>query len=112
MIHSEVYQFARDIPWENAGEGIQRQMFGHDDKVMLVKVKFEAGSIGTLHEHHHSQTTYVASGSFEMTIGDERKIIREGDGYYIPPHVVHGCVCLEPGVLIDCFSPPREDFLV
>ena len=46
-----------------------------------------------------------------MTVGDEKKIIRTGDGYYVKPHTIHGCVCIEPGVLIDVFSPHREDFL-
>jgi len=78
---------------------------------MLVKAKFEKGGVGALHQHPHSQATYVDSGVFEMTIGDEKRIIRKGDGYYVPPGIVHGCVCLEAGMLIDVFSPHREDFL-
>ena len=93
------------------GNGIQRQVYGYDDTLMLVKAKFIAGAIGALHQHPHSQVTYVDSGAFEMTIGDEKKIIRKGDGYYVPPDVLHGCVCIEPGTLIDAFSPHREDFL-
>ena len=34
-----------------------------------------------------------------------------GDGYYVAPNLPHGCVCLEAGVLIDTFTPMREDFL-
>ncbi|WP_315817858.1 cupin domain-containing protein [Paraflavitalea speifideaquila] len=111
MAQSSEFQFEQEVQWEDLGNGIQRQVFGYDDKIMLVKAKFEKGAIGTLHEHHHSQVTYVDSGAFEMTIGAEKKIIRKGDGYYVPPHVLHGCVCLEPGMLIDAFSPLREDFL-
>lgn len=106
-----VFQINDAIPWVNAGPGIQRQVFGYDDKIMLVKVKFEKGAIGSLHQHFHSQVTYVESGVFELTIGDEKKILNAGDGYYVPPHIIHGCVCIEPGVLIDVFSPLREDFL-
>lgn len=111
MAQSSEFQFEQETPWEDLGNGIKRQVFGYDDKVMLVKAKFEKGAVGALHEHHHSQVTYVDSGAFEMTIGNEKKIIRKGDGYYVPPHTVHGCVCLEPGMLIDAFSPLREDFL-
>lgn len=110
MAKSSEFQFEQETPWEDLGNGIKRQVFGYDDKVMLVKAKFEKGAVGALHEHHHSQVTYVDSGAFEMTIGNEKKIIRKGDGYYVPPHVLHGCVCLEPGMLIDAFSPLREDF--
>lgn len=34
-----------------------------------------------------------------------------GDGYYVAPNLPHGCICLEPGILIDTFTPMREDFL-
>ena len=111
MKQSDLFQFEQDIKWEDAGQGVQRQVFGYDDKVMLVKAKFEKGGIGSLHSHPHSQVTYVDSGVFDMTIGDETKTIRKGDGYYVPPHVVHGVVCIEAGMLIDGFSPCREDFL-
>jgi quercetin dioxygenase-like cupin family protein len=103
--------FGEETPWEEVGPGLKRQMMGYDGKIMLVKVQFEVGAVGQLHKHYHSQVTYVESGEFEMTIGDEKKIIKGGDSYYIPPHVMHGCVCTKPGVLIDVFSPAREDFL-
>lgn len=110
-LQGSIFQENEKTKWEDAAPGIKRQVYGYDDKIMLVKAKFEKDAVGTLHAHHHSQVTYVDSGVFEMTIGDEKKIIREGDGYYVPPHVLHGCVCLEPGMLIDVFSPLREDFL-
>lgn len=100
-----------DGAWEPAGEGVTRQIMGYDGQVMLVKVKFEKGAIGTPHTHYHTQTTYVASGKFEFTVGGEKKIVKAGDGIYMEPDVLHGCICLEPGVLIDCFAPMRADFL-
>jgi len=110
-MQSELFQIETETTWEDLGNGVQRKIYGYDDKIMLVKAKFEAGAVGPLHEHYHVQVTYVESGVFEMTIGDEKKIIRKGDGYYVPPHAVHGCVCVEPGILIDVFAPHREDFI-
>ncbi|MEY8686125.1 cupin domain-containing protein [Bacteroides sp. AN502(2024)] len=101
----------KDKAWEPAGEGVTRQIMGYDGQVMLVKVKFEKGAVGTSHTHYHTQTTYVASGKFEFTVGNEKKIVKAGDGIYIEPDILHGCVCLEAGVLIDCFAPMRADFL-
>ena len=106
-----IFQVNEDTPWENAGPGIKRQVYGYDKSVMLVKVAFEKGATGVLHEHMHVQVSYVESGRFEVTIGDEKKILKEGDGFYVPSHVIHGCICLEAGVLIDVFSPMREDFI-
>lgn len=111
MIRSKNFQFDNQEQWEDLGNGIKRQVYGYDETIMLVKVQFEADAVGELHSHFHAQVTYVESGIFKMTIDNEEKIIRKGDGYYVPPHVVHGCVCIEPGMLIDVFAPLREDFL-
>jgi len=108
---SDIFQFENEIEWEDQNNGIQRQIFGYDDKIMLVKAKFEKGAVGTMHKHPHSQVTYVRGGAFEMTIGDETRIIKDGDGYYVPPNVMHGVICLEPGMLVDAFAPMREDFI-
>lgn len=111
MIHSPAFQFDNDIPWQDLGNGIQRQMFGYDDRVMLVKVKFEAGAVGAMHSHPHSQVTYVVSGVHEMTIDGEVKKVKAGDGFYVLPNVLHSSCCIEPGIFIDVFSPHREEFL-
>lgn len=108
---SKEFIFGDDLEWEVIDDKLRRKIMGYDDKIMLVKVDFKEGGVGQLHKHYHSQVTYVESGEFEMTIGDDVRIIKGGDSYYIPPHVMHGCVCTKPGVLIDVFSPHREDFL-
>ncbi len=108
---SEVFQFEDKIAWENPAPGITRQIMGYDGQLMMVKVKFEKGAVGAVHEHYHSQTTYVASGQFEVTIGEKKETLGPGDGYYVAPDEPHGCVCLAEGVLIDTFSPVRADFL-
>ncbi|OQK48559.1 hypothetical protein XM76_c21156 [Vibrio vulnificus] len=72
---------------------------------------FETGAIGAMHSHPHEQLTYVLSGEFEFTIGDEKKIVKTGDTMYKEPNIEHGCVCLEAGVLIDTFTPMRKDFV-
>ena len=83
----------------------------YDGQLMMVKVKFDKGAVGSMPEHYHSQATYVVSGKFELTIGDKKEILSAGDGYYVAPDELHGCVCLEAGILIDTFSPVRADFL-
>lgn len=108
---SPTFLFEKDIPWEPAGEGVTRQILGFDGQLMMVKVQFTQGSKGYSHTHYHTQTTFVSSGKFAFTIGNETKIVSTGDGLYMEPDVEHGCECLEAGMLIDCFSPTRADFL-
>lgn len=110
-MQAKIFQLNSETEWEAAGSGIQRQIFGYGEQVMMVKVKFEKNAIGALHHHPHVQVTYVESGAFEVNIGGEKKLLKAGDGFYVPSDVEHGVQCLEAGVLIDVFSPLRKDFL-
>jgi quercetin dioxygenase-like cupin family protein len=100
-----------DVAWEQMAEGVKRKIMSYDDRLMVVKVSFDKGAIGAPHQHHHTQITHIESGVFEVEIGGEKKVLNKNDAFYIPPNVIHGAVCLEAGVLIDVFSPMREDFV-
>jgi quercetin dioxygenase-like cupin family protein len=100
-----------DISWEEVGVNVKRKIMAYNDNLMLVKVAFNTGGIGAVHQHYHTQITHVESGLFEVEINGEKQTLKEGDSFFIPPNVPHGAVCLEAGVLIDTFSPMREDFL-
>lgn len=110
-MQSKAFFLGGEEPVYPAGEGVTRQFIGYDDSIMMLKVMFEKNAVGAPHTHPHAQTTYIVSGKFEFTIGDDTKILEPGDGFYAEPHILHGCKCLEKGVLIDVFSPMREDFL-
>ena len=101
----------QELPWEATAPGMKRKIMAYDESLMLVKVEFEKGGIGSLHSHRHTQISHVESGVFEVEISGEKKVLKAGDAFYVPPHAVHGAVCLEAGVLIDVFSPMREDFI-
>ncbi|MCR4859258.1 MAG: cupin domain-containing protein [Bacteroidales bacterium] len=103
--------FEAETPWDDAGGGVVRQVLGYNDNIMMVKVKFKKGQEGAMHSHPHSQVTYVASGKFEFTVGDVTRIVEAGDALYKQPNIPHGCVCLEDGILIDCFNPMRDTFI-
>jgi quercetin dioxygenase-like cupin family protein len=99
------------IPTEDLGNGVNRQILGFDDKIMLVRVNFKVNSIGVLHSHIHSQTTFVLKGIFEVTIDGETKTLKEGDSFFVASGLIHGVKCLKEGSLLDSFSPARKDFL-
>lgn len=100
-----------EVSWEKVAPGMKRKIMAYDESLMVVRVEFEKGGVGVLHSHRHTQISHVESGSFEVEISGEKKVLRKGDVFYVPPHAVHGAVCLEAGVLIDIFSPMREDFI-
>lgn len=108
---NNVWNFNGDIDFEMAGEGVKRKILSYTDEVMCVENHFEKGAVGAMHHHPHTQITYVASGKFEFTIGDEKKVVSAGDSLLKKDGIEHGCICLEEGILVDIFSPMREDFV-
>ena len=106
-----VWNFWKDIEGENCAPGVCRRVLSFTDEVMCVENRFEKGAVGSLHSHPHTQITYVVSGAFEFEIAGEKKVVRAGDSMLKKDSVVHGCVCLEEGILLDIFSPMREDFV-
>lgn len=110
-MNSELFLKGDSVAWETVGEGVRRKILGYDKDLMLVYVEFKTGSIGPLHSHVHTQVTYIISGSFDVHIGGVVKKLGGGDCYFIPPNVEHGVVALEESVLVDVFTPVREDFL-
>ena len=106
-----MFIFHKETTLEDLGNGVTRRILAHDGKMMAVEVNFEQGAVGPMHNHPHEQLTYVLSGEFEFTIGEEKHVVSAGDPLYTQPNIMHGCVCLQPGTLLDTFTPVREDFL-
>lgn len=100
-----------DTPWEQVADGVRRQVLGHGPDLMLVRVDFRPGAVGALHHHPHRQVTWVAAGRFDVTVGDETRVLGAGDCFYARAEEPHGVVALAEGTLIDVFTPAREDFL-
>ena len=105
----QIWVFEKDIDGTSPGEGVTRKVLAYCDEAMCVKYYFEEGAIGALHSHPHTQITYVAEGAFEFEINGEKKAVRKGDTMLKQHGIVHGVVCLEKGVLINFFSPMREE---
>ena len=98
-------------PWETVGDGVRRQILGYGSDLMMVRVEFRKGAVGSLHHHPHRQVTYVVAGSFDAHVGGETQQLGPGDCFFVRADAPHGVVALEDGTLIDVFTPTREDFL-
>lgn len=101
----------KTYPEVAADPGVLRQVLSESPELMVVSFRFEEGAEGRLHNHPHVQSTYVQSGRFAFIVSDEEIEVGPGDSFVIPSNAMHGCRCLEPGTLIDTFTPRRDDFL-
>lgn len=101
-----------EYPIVPMGVHVTRQVLSDHPDLMVVAFRFEAsGAVGALHSHPHVQSTYVQSGRFRFTIDDVERDFGPGDSFVVPSNARHECLCLEPGELVDCFTPRRDDFL-
>ena len=96
---------------EQAGEGVVRRVLAYTDELMCVENTFKTGAVGSLHSHPHTQVTYIVSGRYQFTVGDETYEVKAGDTLLKKDGVIHGCVALEGGIMLDFFTPMREDFV-
>ena len=103
--------FGKNSSLTDLGGGVSRKILAQDKDMMAVEVHFEKGAVGAVHTHPHVQISYVLEGKFEANMNGEKTVISVGDTYYTDPNLPHGVVCLEKGVLLDIFTPRRDDFL-
>lgn len=96
---------------EVGATGVTRRVLAYSDDAMCVENVFEKGAVGALHSHPHTQVTYIVSGRFKFTVGDETYEVKAGDTLLKKDGVIHGCVALEGGIMLDFFTPMREDFV-
>ena len=107
--------YKKDSVEEPVRDLVSRRMLGHHGGLMILEVYFHKASEDyALHSHPHEQIAYVLKGSFEFLNQETGKkcILSQGDSIYFEPNSVHGGKPLEDdSVLLDIFTPQREDFL-
>ena len=96
---------------EQISDGIERQMIW-GDRLMVCRLRFSPRVVTAVHSHHHEQITIVERGRVRFTINGTERVASAGDVLHFPSGLPHGATILDDeAVLIDIFSPVREDFL-
>ncbi len=111
----EGYAMKTVVKKENAVKkvfkGVSLDSLAVGKKFQVAKMNYVSGNYASPHQHPHEQCGYVISGKYKLTIGDERYELNPGDSYAIPGNQVHSFRVIEPGEVVDVFTPPREDYL-
>ena len=99
------------VPVERPSEGIERQMVVGNN-LMICRFRFAPLLVTPEHSHPHEQMSLVVSGRVRFFVEGEERIAVPGDVLHFPPGCWHGATMMEEEVvLIDIFSPVREDFI-
>jgi quercetin dioxygenase-like cupin family protein len=102
-----------DMPKERVSPMLERRLIS-GERAMLAQVSLKKGCIVPRHQHVHEQFTYILEGALKFSIGDEERdelTLRAGEVLHLPSNVWHEAEILEDSLVLDVFSPPREDWL-
>lgn len=105
------YSFPDDYKEKELAPGcITRITWGQN--IMISILGIQPNSEVPIHSHPSEQFGFILDGEIETTVGDETKIIKKGDAYHALSNVLHGGKThSEKVVILDVFSPPREDYM-
>lgn len=99
------------IPAETVGDGIERQMIW-GEHLMVCRLQLRPHVVTAVHSHPHEQITLVERGRVKFFVEDQEHIVGPGAVLHFPSGIRHGATMLdEEVVLVDIFTPLREDFL-
>lgn len=90
--------------------GVHRRTMATTDEAMLCEFFLQRDALVPPHSHMNDQVGYIIYGKVEMTIGDEVRLCQQGDSYAIPGGIVHSAHAVIDSLVIDAFSPPRDDY--
>lgn len=107
----QLWVFHDQTQAQHGGEGVVRRVLAYDEGMMMVENTFVAGARAPMHKHPHLQTAYIAEGVFTFEIDGLGKTVKKGDSVLLPCNVPHAVVCQEAGVVLDVFTPMRDDFV-
>ena len=107
----QTWVFHDTVPAEPMPTWKARRVKAHGEDLMVVENTFSKGDTAPEHSHPHTQAAYIISGELELTIAGEVHILKKGDTAYIGPNIKHSALAKTDTLLIDIFTPMREDFL-
>jgi quercetin dioxygenase-like cupin family protein len=98
-------------PWIEIAPGIKRRTVCNGETMYQMRAELNAGSRMPEHSHAQEQIAHVIKGRMKLIVRGEPHELAAGDAYYLASNVPHGVETIEDTVVIDTFSPPREDYL-
>ena len=98
-----------NIPSKEIAGGINGK-YVHGSALTLGYVTIKAGSILPAHHHVHEQITFVLEGELEMTLDNDTFLLTAGSSQVISPDAVHSAIAKTNCIVIDVFSPVRDDY--
>ena len=91
--------------------GITRRTLVHGSSMYQMRATLAAGSVMPAHQHSQEQIVHILLGHMRLIVDGTSHELVSGDSYYLASNVSHGVETLEETIVLDTFSPPRDDYL-
>ena len=91
--------------------GLQRRVLAYNEKLFLAEHEMKKGWVGKVHRHTHDQIVYVVRGHLRVSCQGRTFELQTGDTFVVRGGIEHGASALEESLVIDVFTPWREDYL-
>ena len=98
------------LPSGEKVEGVRYQTLATGEKLMITTMFLDRGAVIPHHSHPHEQAGYIVSGNVILDSEGKKTILTAGDSYAIPGGASHAVTATEESLIVDVFSPPREDY--
>ena len=92
--------------------GLKRRILAYNDKLFVAEHEMVKGWVGKVHSHPHDQAVYVVKGHLQVISQGTTFEIRTGDTFVVRGGVEHGASALDDSVVVDVFTPCREDYIL
>lgn len=92
--------------------GLTRKIMAYNDKLFLAEHNMAAGWQGSFHKHPHEQIVYIVRGHLKITCQGKTFDVRTGDTFVVRGGVEHGASAVEESLVVDVFTPCREDYIL
>jgi quercetin dioxygenase-like cupin family protein len=92
-------------------DGVELTTLVHGDKTLMGQFKLAKGAAIPAHAHPHEQTGIMVYGKLRFKADGKELEVEAGDSWCLPGGVEHSVTALEESVVIEVFSPVREDYL-
>jgi len=99
-----------DIPTETISDSIARRYLT-GERVTVARFELKKGGVVPRHAHANEQVSCVLTGALAFRFDDRELTARAGEVVQIPGGVAHEVAVLEDAVVLDLFSPVRQDWL-
>jgi quercetin dioxygenase-like cupin family protein len=92
--------------------GLTRRVLAYNDKLFVAEHIMEKGWAGAVHSHPHDQAVYIVRGKIRVISQGKTFDLGAGDAFVVRGGIEHGASAIEESVVVDVFTPCREDYIV